>query len=142
MKKDEKVEDVLLIDIDWLPKSYVDFYIKTRKMLLEALGYELRDVIIKPSSSRRGVHVWLHIYGKPLTDQEKVKFQYLIGNDCHIRSMINHRRVWRGIRGFWNKLFEIKYAVKPRPKRCQRCKIIQVLEELADKDGEYWFKEE
>jgi len=78
MKKDEKVEDVLLIDIDWLPKSYVDFYIKTRKMLLEALGYELRDVIIKPSSSRRGVHVWLHIYGKPLTDQEKVKFQYLI----------------------------------------------------------------
>jgi len=56
--------------------------------------------------------------------------------------MINHRRVWRGIRGFWNKLFEIKYAVKPRPKRCQRCKIIQVLEELADKDGEYWFKEE
>jgi hypothetical protein len=138
-KLKQNKETALLIDIDWLPKSYVDFYIKTRKMLLEGLGYKLNKVIIKPSSSKRGIHVWLHIYGKPLTDQEKVKYQYLVGADCHIRSMINHRRVWRGIRGWWNKLFDIKHTIKPRPKRCQKCKIIQTLEELADRDDEYWF---
>jgi hypothetical protein len=133
------VEDVLLLDVDWLPKRWWNEWVETRKAILEKSGLKLNKVIRHPSSSRRGIHVWLHVESEqPLTDWDKVKLQFFLG-DCPIRSMINHRRVWRGIRGFWNKLFAVKHAIKPRPKRCQKCKIIQALEELANRDDEYWF---
>jgi hypothetical protein len=129
--------EILMIDVDWMPKPWWLDWVETRKSILEGLGYQLTKTIRKPSQSGKGLHVWLYIEThKPLTDMEKVKLQYLLG-DCIVRSSINYRRVRRGIKVFWNKLFSIKHKLQPLPKRCQKCRIRLAVAELEEKD-EKW----
>jgi len=130
-------EQILMTDIDWLPARWWNFYVETRRILLEGLGYKLNKVIKHPGPSGRGIHVWLHIEGPALTDYELNKFQYIVGMDDPIRAKINHHRVWRGIRGFWSKLFSKKHRVRELPKRCQQCRYARFIKELATKD-EIW----
>ena len=137
MKRKNEAETVLMIDIDWMPKPWIKFYEKTRRLLLEALGYKVTKFIVHPSSSGKGIHVWIHIRGKPLTDMELLKFQYIVGGDDPVRSKINYRRVRRGIRGFWNKLFSRKHVLKNLPQRCRKCRIRRFIMELEG-DEEIW----
>jgi len=140
MRQKNKEEMVLMIDIDWMPKPWLKFYEKTRRLLLEALGYEVTKFIAHPSPGGRGIHVWIHIKGKPLTEMELLKFQYIVGGDDPIRSKINYRRVRRGIKGFWNKLFSIKHRLKSLPKRCRKCRIRRAVMEWESKE-EIWDEE-
>lgn len=133
------VETILMIDVDWMPKSWWASWVETREALLNKLGYTLNGVIRKPSPSGKGIHVWLYVEGPVLTDMQKLRLQYLSG-DCIVRCKINHKRVLRGIRGFWNKLFYFKHRIRQLPKRCQKCRIGRAIQELETKD-ERWLKE-
>jgi hypothetical protein len=129
-----------MVDIDWMPKRWWSFYCETRRVLLESLGYKLVRINKHPGPSGRGLHVWLHISGPHLTDYEKNKFQYLIGNDDPIRAKLNHHRTWRGLAGFWNKLFSKKHRIQENmPKRCRQCRVRRAVHELATRD-EIWRK--
>jgi hypothetical protein len=135
MKQNKEI--ILLTDLDFMPKPWLDFYKETRRLMVEGLGYKLKRIITKPSPQGKGLHAWIYIEGPPLTEMELLKFQYIIGADCHTRSRINYRRVRRGLKGFWNKLFTVKHKIKQLPKRCQKCRIRKAVWELAEKD-EIW----
>jgi len=129
---------ILMTDLDFMPKPWLDFYKDTRRLMVEGLGYKLNRIITKPSPQGKGLHAWIYIETpQPLTEIELLKLQYMVGGDCHTRSRINYRRVRRGLQGFWNKLFSIKWKKKPLPKRCQKCRIRRAVWELALKD-EIW----
>jgi hypothetical protein len=130
-------ETVLIMDIDYLPRKWLPFYEETRRLLLEALGYKVTRFIVKPSNSKRGIHVWIHLEGKPLTEMELLKFQYIVGMDDPVRTKINYRRVWRGIRNFWNKCFNHKHKIKELPKHCLECRLRRYVAELEGED-EVW----
>jgi len=131
----EMTEQVLMVDVDWLPQRWWSFYVETRRILLEALGYKLLRVIKHPGPSGRGLHVWLHVSGPPLNDYELNKFQYIVGMDDPIRAKLNHHRTWRKLEGFWNKLFSRKHRVQDlKPKRCQKCRLRRAIHGLAVKD--------
>jgi hypothetical protein len=133
MKK--RVEEVLQVDHDWkMPKKWMGFYVRTRRSLLESLGYEVKDIIWRESSSRKGYHIWIHIVGPPLTDEEKNMFQWLIGCDDPVRVRINQTRIKRRISKWWSKLFHEVRAFKGfkghPPRSCRNCKIVGYLREL------------
>lgn len=129
-------EQILMLDVDWMPKPWWRTWLQTREAILNSLGYKLLRAIRKPSPGGRGLHVWFYVEGPEMDDMKKVKLQYLVG-DCIVRSKINYRRVRRGIRGFWNKLFYIKHHFIPLPRRCRKCRIRLGVAELETKD-EVW----
>ncbi|MEM2293383.1 MAG: hypothetical protein QXX41_08920 [Nitrososphaerota archaeon] len=135
-RKENEAEDVLMLDIDFMPKPWYDKWLETREVMLNHLGYKLTKAIKHPSPSGKGLHVWLHIKGPPLTDMEKVKLQFFMGDDP-VRSKINYRRVRRGIKSWWNKLFSVKHVRAKPSKRCMNCRILRAVKELEGEE-EIW----
>lgn len=120
-------------DYPW-PKHWIPLWKEVAENTLHYLGMKLEKIIIKPSPSRQGgVHTWLHIISpKKLSDDEVNMLQWLVGLDHHTRVWINTLRIDRGLRKWWNKLFSRHLWKKPLPKRCQKCKLREILSEMKE----------
>jgi len=77
---------------------------KAAELILKAEGLELKAIIVKPSPSGRGYHIWVHADGKKrLKNMDFVRIQYLLGDD-ETRAWLAIKRIERGI-PHWNKMF-------------------------------------
>ena len=124
---------VIRLDWDFIPPAYwVDKWEKMARAGLAALGYRLVEVRRRPSSSGKGMHVWVEIEGPRLKELDKVMLAWLLCDDT-TRVRINIKRVERGVR-FWDKLFTYKQVVKQRRRtrcRCKACqKLMKILREV------------
>jgi len=125
------MKQVLKIDIDhridkW---RWTRAYKKAVTNLLQGFGYKVEDIIIKPSSSGRGVHIWIKIDGKKLTEMRKVMFQFLCCDD-QTRVAINRWRVKRGVKN-WNKLFsKVLYKRIDTKEPCHSCRLRRIVKEM------------
>lgn len=122
---------ILKIDMDLHPsKQWMQFYKETRKTMLEKLGFKLAGM--KVFKTRRGIHIYMTIKGRKITDKEKNMFQWLLGDD-HTRVKINQWRILKGI-PHWNKLFhKVLYRKKAKVLTCHYCgNVIPV--------PDHWFK--
>ena len=100
---------------------------------LEALGFEVTDVISHPSSSGRGLHYWFHIDSPRRLEDKELNMLNFIAGDDRVRVKINRLRIRRGIRHLWNKAFSAARTVqKPR---CEGCKIVTILKEMEQQEG-------
>lgn len=135
--------EYIAIDVDssLLPKWRRD-WIKTRRAIAEALGYRVKRVIIRPSGEPwppskprqkpKHYHAWIWIETpKPLTDLEKLKLQWLLGDD-YGRCWINYLRITRRKTPLWNKIFSHILWRRPLPEQCRRCSLRVNLERLAE----------
>lgn len=114
-------------------------WIETRKSILKIMGFKLIDYIRKPSQYRdprtkemikgRGFHQWFHCEGPEITEEEKVKIQWLLG-DCSGRAWLNLVRVRRGV-PLWNKIFSFVFYKKPPSKKCLECGLRRRIIELS-----------
>jgi len=123
-----------VLHLDWdypWPKHWLKEWRFHVFSLLHDEGLNLERIIIKPSPSREGgVHIWIHIAAaRELTDDYINMLQFLCG-DHHTRVWINTLRIDRGMKKCWNKLFTRHIWRKPFPKRCQRCKLREILNEM------------
>jgi len=130
----KKSKHVLHVDIDrdivaW---GWKQDYIKSVKAVLQAFGYKPTRFIFKKSPSNTGWHVWIHITGKPLTDEQLNKLQWLAGHDDLTRVYINQLRIKRGLKKYWNKLFARHIWVKPIPETCKKCRLRKYLNEIRE----------
>jgi len=136
MKGTSKLNEYVL-HIDWdypWPENWLRDWKRTIHGLLRNFHSQpifVERIIIKPSPSREGgKHVWVHVTTEEeLSDDTINELQWLIG-DHHTRVWINMLRIDRGLRKFWNKLFDHHIWKKPLPKRCQRCKLREILAEM------------
>jgi hypothetical protein len=97
---------VLKMDYDFhLPKKYQEWFRKSKKGLLYAIGFEVSYINIEPSD-KRGFHAWVGIKSKKkLTPHDLIVLQLLCGSDTS-REFINLARLKRKIPFFRsNKLF-------------------------------------
>lgn len=92
---------IIKIDYDFMPeKEWMEKWIETRKIILQHLGYTVKDMRIAKTS--RGFHAYIEI-------QEDVKpktlnmLQFICGDDA-ARVRINSWRIEQGVK-HWNKLF-------------------------------------
>jgi len=92
---------------------------ETRVAIVRALGNDFSDIIIRPSPSGRGVHVWVHLKKPIVTDEEWLLYSLLLGDDPG-RVYINSLRVKRGIKDF-NKIFSKHLWRKPLDEKCEKC---------------------
>jgi len=126
-----------VLHIDWdypWPKHWIPFWKNTIISMLEELGFIVEKIIMKPSPSREGgQHIWIHIIGsgRELTDDMINMLQWLC-LDHHTRVWINTLRIDRGLRKWWDKLFTRHLWKKPLPKRCQKCKLREILNEMKE----------
>lgn len=136
------MEEIIRIDIDskLLPLWKGD-WIGTRKAILKSLGYKLERAIIKPSGEAlpwldekqegRGFHAWLHISSpKPLTDLDRLKLQFLLGDDLG-RCWINYLRITRRHMEKWDKIFGYVLWRGPLEEPCKSCSLRRHIEELS-----------
>ena len=124
--------DTKLID----EKGWKDAWVKTRKNILKELGFKLENVIIQKSSSR-GYHVWIHakpIKKKNITEEERVKIQWLLGDD-ESRAWLCLQRCRAGVVTY-NKLFSKVFFRKKPPKRCLECGLRRRVLELLGENKE------
>jgi hypothetical protein len=129
-----------VLHLDWdypWPDHWLQEWRKRVLSLLHDEGLDLERIIIKPSPSREGgTHIWIHIAAaKELTDDYINMLQWLL-LDHHTRVWINILRVDRGLKKFWNKLFTRHIWKKPLPKRCQKCKLREILNTMRE---QYFF---
>lgn len=132
------VPSVLKVDLDSkLIDHWREEWLKTRELTLSALGLKLVDFFIKESPSKKGYHCFFYVVGKPLTDIEVLKTQYLLG-DCETRCKINYYRITeRNMKRMWNKMFSKHLWKAPLPKNCQECRIRKYLMELESEDEKH-----
>jgi len=125
---------VLHIDLDYpYPEKWLKIWKQERTRMLENMGYIVDKIIIKKSPSKQGYHCWIHIRTlKELSDEEINLLHWLCG-DCQTRVWINILRTNRGLRQYWSKLFTRHLWKKPLPKRCQKCRLRRILNEMRDK---------
>jgi hypothetical protein len=126
--------------IDWdypWPDHWLPEWQRHINFMLEDRGLAVEKVIMKESPSREGgKHVWIHIVSaRKLSDDEINMLQWLC-LDHHTRTWINILRIQRGLKKFWNKLFSGHLWKKPLPKRCQKCKLREILQEMKEKYDE------
>ena len=93
----------LKIDVDLkLPKKWLEMFIKSRKVMLEGLGFEVEEIVER--ETERGHHFWIRINSKKkLSDMDINMLQFLCSDDWG-RVIINAYRIKRGVKK-WNKLF-------------------------------------
>jgi len=142
MGEDRPVREIVTTDIDssLLPK-WQEGYIRTRKAILECLGFKLLEVIIRPSGEAlpwletktkgKGFHVWWHIETpKPLSDLERLELQFYLGDDTG-RIWINHLRITERHNPHWEKIFGYITWRSPLPEPCKSCMLRKYLEEIS-----------
>ena len=93
----------LKIDVDLkLPSKWLEMFIKSRKVMLEGLGFEVEEIVER--ETERGHHFWIKINSKKkLSDMDINMLQFLCSDDWG-RVIINAYRIKRGVKK-WNKLF-------------------------------------
>ena len=129
------MKQILKIDIDhridkW---RWLSAYKKAVTYLLKGFGYKVLSIVIRPSSSKRGIHIWIEVEGKRMTDMKKVMLQFLCCDD-QTRTAINRWRVKRGIKT-WNKLFsDVLYRRIDKKEPCHSCKLRRIVKEMFE-DG-------
>jgi hypothetical protein len=110
---------LLKLDIDFKPpKTWLDEWIRTRKLLLEKLGYDYErfDVF----QTERGIHVYITLRQNIKSARTVNRLQWLLGDDA-TRVKINQWRIERGIRN-WNKLYmKVLYRKKAKVVTCHYC---------------------
>ena len=134
MKNEPPFEYTLHIDWDYpWPKHWIGEWKDLVEDVLDPRGLVLKKIIIKPSPSREGgSHIWVHIVSETeLSDDQVNMLQWLL-LDHHTRTWINILRVDRGMKKCWNKLFTRHIWKKPLPKRCQKCKLREILNEMRE----------
>ena len=125
---------VLKVDVDLkLPKKWIELFKKSRKGMLESLGFKVTDIVIHPSS-RRGFHAWFHIESKkPLNPKDLAYLQFLCGDDKG-RFLLNLWRIKRGIS--WkraNKMFsEVLWRRDTLSERCKKCGLFKAAQEAKE----------
>ena len=120
---------VLKIDVDYpFPEKWFEEWQNLKTAVLNQMGFKVEKIIVKKSPSGRGKHLWIHITTpKPLTDMEKLKLEWLMG-DQQARVWINLQRIKRGVKK-WDKLFTRHLWVKPPDPKCRKCHIRKFIEE-------------
>lgn len=120
------------IDVDWRidKMGWIDKFIETRKAILKALGFRLVDVIVKPSPSKRGLHIWFHCEGRPVDDYEKNMIHFMLGDDP-VRCMINMIRIERGVKKPFILFSKVLWTEPPKGK-CKKCKLRKAVESLRE----------
>jgi len=128
------MRDPFIVDIDvdssLLAKNveWQRLFKETRRAIVRALGNEVADIVLRPSPSGRGVHVWVHLVKPLASDEEWLMYALLLGDDPG-RVYINSLRVKRGVREF-DKMFSKHLWVKPTDEKCEKCWLRRwVLEE-------------
>lgn len=113
--------------------NFLEDYKKAIKYVLEGFGYKLDKILVNPSSSGRGLHIFVWFYSnKKLDKMDICRLQLLCGDD-ETRSEINYRRIKRGML-MWNKLFGKVLWKKEVDKKCRECKLIRILKEIKEED--------
>ena len=117
---------------DMFRKEWVDI----TRSLLKIFGLKLTNIIIKPSPSKRGYHIWVHAEGsKKLKNKDFVRIQYLLGDD-ETRSYLALARIERGIK-HWNKLFSKVVWKRDQKYQLEKCLNLLDKERLTKKEREY-----
>ena len=118
-------------DYDW-PKHWIDTWQDASRQILASFGIRVEKIIMKPGPSKQGQHVWIHIRCEvELTDDNINMLQWLC-LDHHTRTWINILRTDRGLKKWWSKLFSRHLWKKPLPKRCQKCKLREILNQMRE----------
>jgi len=137
------MRDVIQLDVDSsLLPLWKEEWVRSRRAYLAALGYTVTDVVVRPSGyplpwrkqaqpkKRGGFHAWIHLeVAKLLSDMEKLKLQFLLGDDVG-RVWINYLRITKRNHPHWNKIFGYIVARSPQPEPCNTCKLRMLLEEI------------
>jgi len=101
--------NVLKIDVDvQMDKEMLELFIKTRKVILDFLGYKLIKINYKKTN--KGYHFWF-IINDDVTPREKWILQFLLGDD-HDRVMYNQIRLFVDAFDDFNALFVRKYKLR------------------------------
>jgi hypothetical protein len=123
-----------VLHIDWdypWPKNWISFWKNTITKMLTDLDFTVEKIIMKPSPSREGgVHIWIHIASSVELTDDMVNMLQWMCLDHHTRVWINILRIDRGLKKWWSKLFTRHIWKKPLPKRCQKCKLREILSEM------------
>lgn len=114
--------------------GFLEDYKKAIKYVLEGFGYKLDKILVNPSSSGRGLHVFVWFYSnKKLKAMDICKLQMLCGDD-ETRSEINYRRIKRGV-PLWNKMFGRVLWKREVDEKCKNCKLVKILKEMREEDN-------
>ena len=134
MVANEPFEYVLHIDWDYpWPEHWLYLWEKSVRHLLEKESIHVDEIIKKPSPSREGgSHVWIHVHTYTALSDDYINMLQFLCGDHHTRVWINILRVDRRIKKWWNKLFTRHIWKKPLPKRCQKCKLREILYEMKE----------
>jgi hypothetical protein len=88
-------------------------FIKTREILLKALGYEVEEIVTE--TSQHGYHIII-ILNNDITIEEAFRLQFLLGDDIH-RVNFNFTRLalfGDETANYLNLLFTRKYKLRHR----------------------------
>ena len=86
----------------------------------------------------KGFHIWWHVESQhPLSDLERLRLQFLLGDDPG-RCWINYLRITKRHSPLWNKIFGYITWRSPQDPHCKQCRLLILLEELkeGEKNGE------
>ncbi len=131
-------KEIIRTDVDSsLLPQWKKEYIKTREAILESQGHKLERVIIRPSGESlpwrsakkkgKGFHCWWHILcTHELSDMEKLRLQFLLGDDMG-RLYINYLRLTERNNPHWDKLFGYVDWRVPLEPRCERCRLRRII---------------
>jgi len=145
------VKEILKTDVDSsLLEEWKEAYIESRRVILASLGFSLKETIIRSSGEAlpwidektkgKGFHCWWHVESpRPLSDLERLRLQFLLGDDPG-RCWINYLRITQRHNPKWNKIFGYITWRSPQDPRCKQCRLLRLLEEL--KAGEEIGKKE
>lgn len=123
------MQEILKIDLDVRIDKFgwLEHYKKALKAVLKAFGYRFKKMIVRESPSGRGLHCWIYIVGKPLTEEKRNLLQWLTFDD-QTRVWINQMRIEKGI-PLWNKMFSAVLWKRPNdPKYLMRLKKRQLVD--------------
>jgi len=123
----------LHMDWDWNPpQKWRQAWETHTKAMLEYFQLVVDRIIMKQSDRRkgRGQHIWIHIQSRRKLSEDDINMlQWLCGDDL-TRVRINRLRTRRGLKGWWNKLYDHIVWRKPLPENCQKCHLRAVLKEM------------
>ena len=134
MGRGDDMTKTLIIDWDWTPpEEWQKIWRKHVENTLKALGYHVKEIIMKPSSRRKTPHYWIHIK-EEVDDDTANMLQWLLLDDT-TRVRINALRIKRGVKNFWNKCFDHVTYTAPIDEKCKKCRMRKVLLQMAEEEG-------